>query len=203
MITLLTPSDTSTPISKKDACALLNIAYNTTRLQRIIDDYNERQAFIQKKKNENKGKPATDHEIATMVEEYLSGETYAAIARRLYRSSSFVRSVLERIGVPQRPQSSHERRPDYIPDGCVSQDFSSGEIVWAARYHKPAIVKKEVQSKGDHLGKVYLIYVMEATDASDSFFPYVEHGGYFAYQPAYDLGKLEHLQKYGVKFSEI
>ena len=29
------------PISKKEACAMLNIAYNTTRLQNIIDDYED------------------------------------------------------------------------------------------------------------------------------------------------------------------
>ena len=29
------------PITKKEACEMLNIRYNTTRLQRIIDDYLE------------------------------------------------------------------------------------------------------------------------------------------------------------------
>ena len=31
-----------TPISKKVACDMLNIAYNTARLQRIIDDYQDK-----------------------------------------------------------------------------------------------------------------------------------------------------------------
>ena len=31
------------PISKKEACSMLNIAYNTTRLQNIIDDYEDRE----------------------------------------------------------------------------------------------------------------------------------------------------------------
>lgn len=30
------------PITKKEACSLLNIAYNTTRLASIIDKYKER-----------------------------------------------------------------------------------------------------------------------------------------------------------------
>ena len=32
------------PITKKDACAILCIAYNTTRLQQIIDKHKEKQA---------------------------------------------------------------------------------------------------------------------------------------------------------------
>ena len=31
----------SSPITKKEACGILNIAYNTARLQRIIDEFEE------------------------------------------------------------------------------------------------------------------------------------------------------------------
>ena len=52
------------PISKKEACSILNIAYNTTRLQRIIDDFEETQAYRSKRKSQNKGKAATRDEVA-------------------------------------------------------------------------------------------------------------------------------------------
>ena len=47
------------PISKKEACGILNITYNTTRLQRIIDEFEETQTYREKRKAQNKGKAAT------------------------------------------------------------------------------------------------------------------------------------------------
>ena len=38
------------PITKKEACEILNIRYNTTRLQKIIDEHLEMTAFREKRK---------------------------------------------------------------------------------------------------------------------------------------------------------
>ena len=39
------------PITKKEACAILNISYNTTRLSKIIDDHKENIAYREERKN--------------------------------------------------------------------------------------------------------------------------------------------------------
>ena len=44
------------PITKKEACEMLNIRYNTTRLQRIIDEHLDTRAFKERRKSQNKGK---------------------------------------------------------------------------------------------------------------------------------------------------
>ena len=36
------------PITKKEACGILNIRYNTTRLKKIIDDYLELSKELEK-----------------------------------------------------------------------------------------------------------------------------------------------------------
>ena len=41
------------PITKKEACGMLNIRYNTTRLQKIIDDHLETKAFRETRKNQS------------------------------------------------------------------------------------------------------------------------------------------------------
>lgn len=202
VIDLLNPTE-GTPITKKDACALLNITYNTTRLQRIIDEYQERQAYVAEQKAKRRGKAATDFEIQQAVEEYLSGENYAAIAKRLFRSSGFIKAIIERVGVPQRLTGKDKEQYDYLPENCTAKDFKPGEIVWSAKYHRPARVEREVQCTGDYLGKVYSIYILEAVNDPGPWFTHVTAGGYFAYQPAYDLGKLEHLEKYGVNLTKI
>ena len=62
------------PITKKEACEILNIRYNTTRLQKIIDDYNEVWEYKEKRKSQNKGKGATRDEIKSVIEYYLDGD---------------------------------------------------------------------------------------------------------------------------------
>ena len=58
------------PITKKEACSILNISYNTTRLTNIIDEYLERLDYKNKRKAQNKGKPARRDEIIRVIEEY-------------------------------------------------------------------------------------------------------------------------------------
>jgi hypothetical protein len=83
-----------TPISKKEACSILNIAYNTTRLQRIIDDYEDKVSFRALRKKQNRGKAATDAEVREAVERFLSGDSIAEIASGLFRSPAFVKGLI-------------------------------------------------------------------------------------------------------------
>ena len=53
----------STPITKKEACEMLNISYNTTRLSRIMEDHSETLRYRATRKSQLKGTKATDLEI--------------------------------------------------------------------------------------------------------------------------------------------
>ena len=209
---------TSTPISKKEACGILNIAYNTTRLQRIIDDYNDQREYIQLRKKQNRGKAATDAEIAEGVMGYLRGDSLAEIARGLYRSTGFVKAMLDRVGVPERVSGEEAKEVDYIPEACVAEDFSPGEIVWSARHHTAAVIEHElsVDYQAERLGfsdvnyekkyssKCYSIWVFQSADTEkEDLWARVSTGGYKAFGLAYDLGKLVHLQKYGVDLDKL
>ena len=216
-MSLLNPKE-GTPVTKKEACNILNIAYNTTRLQRIFNDYQERQDNIARRKAANRGRRADTTEIKTAITEYLAGDSVSEIAKGLFRSPSFVRSIIERTGVPQRPTSKEDKQGiDYIPDSCVADIFQVGEIVWSAKHHTTAIIKEElsleyqqsrkgvipVDYEKKYGSKMYSIYVTEAVDSDDTFFPHIASGGYFAVSPAYDLGKLSHLEKYGVDLNRV
>lgn len=202
------------PISKKEACSILNIAYNTTRLQRIIDDFEETQAYRSKRKLQNKGKAATKDEVADAVTRFLSGEPISEIASGLYRSSGFVKAIIERVGVPQKQEGAY----DYLPEECVAEDFAIGEIVWSAKYHGPAIIRAElsVDYQAERPGyrdvnyekkygtKAYNIWVIEKIDDDYSErWTTSTGGGFAATQLAYDLGKLSHLKEHGVDLSRI
>lgn len=193
---------------------MLNIAYNTTRLGSILDDYQDKIAYRELRKKQNRGRGATSQEISEAVERFLLGDSIAEIAKGLFRSSGFIRAIIERVGVPQK----QDAEVDYLPEECVAEDFYPGEIVWSAKYHGPAIVEREmsVDYQAENAGfidvnyekkyssKCYAIWVIQSHDEDkEDLWARVSTGGFSGYALAYDLGKLEHLKKYGVSLSKL
>jgi hypothetical protein len=177
--------ESNKPITKKEACGILRISYNTSRLGNIIAGYKERAATEARLRAKNRGKSATDNEIVRAIEEYLNGDSISEIAKFMYRSSSFIKGIIRRFNVPVRSASSNYFSPELLPDEVLSKDFKPGELVWSARYNTTAIVYKLVQTQEEH-GNIYRIWTLGKNQR-------------YAAQPWYELGKLEHLQNLGVK----
>jgi|TARA_Y100000015_G_scaffold41823_1_gene48415 hypothetical protein len=209
------------PITKKEACEILNIRYNTTRLQKIIEEHNDTKRFRETRKNQNKGKAASRDEIRSVVQYYLDGENISAIANSIYRSPAFVKGIIERLGVPQKlADSDYEgMKKAMLPEQCVAEEFDYNEKVWYPRKNKFAIVKAEItqlyqsQRKGytcygnitkcinyeDKYGaKCYNVWVLEPCDTSQTLFPWVDGSktGFHSSALAYELGSLQHLKEY-------
>ena len=202
VIELLNPTDGSKPITKKEACGILNIAYNTTRLGNIITEFHEMQEFRAKRKAQNRGKAATPQEIQTTVQMYLEGDNISEIAKALYRSPAFVKGIIDRIGVPQKLAMTdyQGRREAMLPEQCVAEEFQPEERVWAIRQNYPAIVKRELRPElADERGyKVYLVDTIECTqdDLKNTYFPHLTHAGKQYCLASYEMGSLRHLQEY-------
>lgn len=207
VINLLEPEDKSKPITKKTACEILNISYNTTRLGKIISEFKEKQEYVSRMKAHNRGKPATTEERADIVKSYLSGENVSEIAKNLFRSPTFVKNVINTLGVPTKPASAEDRvKIAFLPDNCVKEDFNIGDLVWSAKYHKPAVIVKgyyEDKYISRYSAYPYKVYIIEPVDSSGTFFEHVDKGGFYATCLAYDLGSLEHLEKYGVNLDNL
>ena len=190
------------PITKKEACSILNISYNTTRLNKIIEDHEETVAYRERRKAQNKGKGATEMEIKQVVNFYLDGSNISDIAKSLYRSPAFIKAIIDRVGIPQKlAMTDYEgRRNAILPEQCVAEEFEVGEKIWAVRQNYPAIVQREVQEeKAEERGyKVYLCYTIECSqdDLKDTYFPHLTYAGKYYPLASYDMGKLNHLQKY-------
>ena len=202
VIELLNPTDGSKPITKKEACGILNIAYNTTRLGNIIIEFNETMEFRAKRKAQNKGKAATPQEIKTTVGLYLEGSNISDIAKALYRSPAFVKGIIERIGVPQKlSMTDYEgRRNAMLPEQCVAEEFQPEEKIWAIKQNYPAIVQRELRPElAEERGyKVYLVNTIECTqeDLKDTYFPYLSFAGKQYCLASYEMGSLRHLREY-------
>jgi hypothetical protein len=186
VIRLLEPTEEGKkPITKKDACAILGMSYNTTRLGTIIEDYKQKQVRTAQRKSQLRGKPATQEEKVYIISEYLNGETVDAISKMTYRSSKFIKDVLEGNSVPIRVPGSSYFDPQLIPDGAVRDRFKIGEVVYSSRYD--SIARIDAEQKSDKYGFVYRIWLMS------------ERWLQSAYQEASELASLEHLRELGVK----
>ena len=139
----------SKPITKKAACEMLNISYNTTRLAKILRNYEEEKEWRRSRMDKNRGKPASEDEIQTIILDYLMGLPITDIAKSLYRSTPFVSNVINRVGVPARIAQGETFIP---PDECVKEEFEIGEWVWFNKNHpdtkggKAGMIVKDITS---------------------------------------------------------
>jgi hypothetical protein len=185
VIRLLEPEVGTKPITKKDACQILGMAYNTTRLGTIIDEFKKKQARDAERRAALRGKPASKEDMVYIISEYLSGETVDSISKMTYRSPTFIKNILESNAVPIRVPGHTYFDPQLIPDGAVRDRFKIGEIVYSARYD--SIARVDLEQKTDKYGFIYRIWLL-----SDKWLQ-------SAYQEASELASLEHLREMGVR----
>jgi len=166
---------------KTIACQMLSISYNTTRLDKLIQTYLEKKEYNAKRRAEKRGKPATEEEIKYVISEYLEGSSIVDISKSLFRSSVFVKNILDEYNVPERDTSTDYFHPKLIPDNAIRNRFAIGEKVWSARYNTIVEIIKELFQKGQYIYQIYILKDMQ-----------------YGYQPAHELGSLEDLKKLGV-----
>ena len=187
--------DSDNSITKKEACSILNISYNTNRLANIIDEYSERVEYKNRRKAQNKGKPARQDEIVRVIEDYLDGDSIIEIASHIFRSPSFVKGIIDRVGVPQRASVEQMKKGiPVLPEACIAEEFEVGEVVWCPQYNAAAEVVKEYKEtyyENTYECRAYQVYVIKTSEFDQVF-------GFYADQLAYDLGRLRHLEQYGI-----
>jgi len=172
------------PITKKAACEMLNISYNTKRLGTILQDYKDKIEFSKLRLKQNRGKPFTNIDLRELVVDYLSGASVSQIASNLFRSIHVIKAKIKELHLPERDSKHTYHKPGLIPDEMLSDTYIEGELVWSARYNAVAEIMKEL-SPG-----IYRIYVFGAREQ-------------FAIQPNYELGKLDILKTLNLKDGEF
>jgi len=186
VIRLLEPTEEGVkPITKKDACQILGMAYNTTRLGTIIEDFKKTQARNAERRAALRGKPASKEDIVYIISEYLNGETIDAISKMTYRSSNFIKHILESNSVPIRIPGHTYFKPELIPEGAMRERFQVGEIVYSARYD--SLARIDAEQKTQKYGYIYRVWLLG------------EKWLQSANQEAYELASLQHLRELGVR----
>lgn len=171
------------PITKKAACEILGIAYNTTRLGELIQKYKDKREARKAHMAAKRGKPASLDEITDIVKSYLQGGSLSDIADENFRGTQFVKTVLETHGVPIRHSANDYWNPPMIPDEGVKKEFDPGERCYSARYQSLAKVCEKLVQNGNEVYRVWL----EAEEQQQ-----------YAYQPWWELGSLDKIRQSGV-----
>ena len=173
--------NSDTPITKKAACDMLNIAYNTKRLGTIIENHIERKEYAKQRRKVMRTKAITDDEKVEIATDYLAGASLSEISDNIFRSIAVVKRVLHSLNLPLRDASNNYFNPVFLEE--TSEEYKKDDLVYSARYNTPAYIVKELQDYGDY--KAYQIYLLGDNER-------------YAVQASYDLGDLRKIQKLGV-----
>lgn len=178
VISLLTQEK---PITKKVACEILNISYNTTRLKKILDDFEEQEEYRKLRRKQVRGTPLSTIDTKYIISAYLSSEPLHDIAEATYRSLDIIKEVLHKYNVPLRNSKNDYMHPVFIQDEAISQNYEKDDLVYSARYNAPAYIEKKLEISELH-GEIYRIRIVGPLRR-------------LAVQPYYELADLRNLQK--------
>jgi len=140
------------PATKKDACAFLGMAYNVSRLNKIIDEHNETKAYHKKRQKELRKQPLSEGDIAYIVSSYLEEPNLSLIADSTHRGLSVIKRVLERYNIPLRSSNTTYFNPIDIENFAV--EYTNGDLVYSARYDEPCYIEKLTQ---DGVYRIWLV----------------------------------------------
>jgi hypothetical protein len=93
--------------TKKFVTEHLGIAYNTKRLDKIIEDFKAKEVREKELKEKAKNTALTDATKKDIINSYLNGDAQSAIAARYYISPQRVKTVLLESNVPIRARAKN------------------------------------------------------------------------------------------------
>lgn len=178
--------ETEKPITKKAACEILNISYNTTRLKKLIDEFKDKQETIKIQRRKKRGTPLTDSELSMIAQGYLNGEALSSLSEFLYRPANKIKEAIYSLGIPEKSSEDSYHNPPLLPEQAVVQDYEPDDLVYSGRYQSAALIEKRWETQD---GPIYTIYVLGNEQC-------------YASQPWWELCDLRRVQnELGVKIT--
>ena len=126
--------------TKKAVCEHLGIAYNTKRLDAIIQEFHDKLAREEQLKKKARSKIFSKAEKQAIADSYLNGETQSAIAKQYYISPQRVKNMLMEMNVPIRARGKGKAaKVDHVVQDLEVR-FKEGERVFYAPENCFAVV---------------------------------------------------------------
>lgn len=173
--------------TKKGACEILGVASNST-MERLIEEWQDNQRVSAEMRKKKRGTKIEGPELANVIDAYLSGDSYEAIAERFYRSVNMVKMVLSQNGALLRVNGEvNPLLPPPIPDEAMKEVFEVGEHVWVPGYQCIGEIKKAL----DNPVGAYRVYLL--SEAKQQYVNYMY----------WDLASVSHLVALGVDIKSL
>ena len=128
--------------TKKSICEHLGIAYNTKRLDAIIQDFHDKQAREAELKKKARRKIFSKAEKEGIAESYLSGETQSGIAKQFYVSPQRIKKILMEMNVPIRTRGKNKAANVEHVVQDLEVKFKEGDKVFLAEQNSFAQVRE-------------------------------------------------------------
>lgn len=126
--------------SKKACCEHLGISYNTKRLDKLVQDFDDKEIREANLKKAARNKIFTEAEKKTIASSYLNGETQSALAKQFYVSPQRIKKILLDTGTPIRARGKKQAATvDHIIQD-LEVKFSKGDRVFIAKENCFAVV---------------------------------------------------------------
>ena len=118
--------------TKKAVCEHLGIAYNTKRLDAIIQEFHDKQEREAELKKKARNKVFNNAEKQAIADAYLAGEAQSAIAKQYYVSPQRVKKILLEMNVPIRARGKGKAaQVDHVVQD-LEVKFGKGDKVFLA-----------------------------------------------------------------------
>ena len=128
--------------TKKSVCEHLGIAYNTKRLDAIIQDFHDKQAREAELKKKARSKIFSKAEKEAIAESYLGGETQSGIAKQYYVSPQRIKKILMEMNVPIRARGKNKAANVEHVVQDLEVKFKEGDKVFLAEQNSFAQVRE-------------------------------------------------------------
>lgn len=176
--------------TKKGACEILGVASNST-MERLIQEWQDNQALDAEMRKKKRGTPLQQHEIVSIIEGYLQGDSLEEMSSRLYRSTAMIKAELEKRGALLKysekldPAKPLELYPPELPEEVMADSFEVGDQVWVAAYQCMGEIAKKINDE------VYRVYLL------------AEDRQKFVHQYVWDLGNMKPFEQLGVNVKSL
>mgnify|MGYP001400709469 CR=1 FL=1 len=128
--------------TKKSVCEHLGIAYNTKRLDAIIQEFHDKQTREAELKKKARNKIFSKVEKEGIAESYLSGETQSGIAKQFYVSPQRIKKILMEMNVPIRARGKNKAANVEHVVQDLEVKFKEGDKVFLAEQNSFAQVRE-------------------------------------------------------------
>jgi hypothetical protein len=121
--------------TKKFVCEFLSIAYNTKKLDKLIEDFRNKEQREKDLKSAAKTKVFTQAEKRSIVDAYLSGDSQSGIAAQYYVSPQRIKNILIETNTPIRGRGKNSQATvDHIKQD-LEVKFNKKDKVFIAKYN--------------------------------------------------------------------